>query len=55
MLEVGFIHTMKCKAYSLITNEDKVVDCKWDIKTKHPTYTVVHDMLRFGVKKGEDT
>jgi hypothetical protein len=28
VLEVGFIHTMKCKVYSLITNKDKVVGCK---------------------------
>jgi hypothetical protein len=48
---VGFIHTMKCKVYSLITNKDKFVDCKWDILTKHPSYIVVHDMLRFEVKK----
>ncbi len=54
MLEVGFIHAMKCKVYSFITNKDKVVDCKWDILTRHPSYIVVHDMLMFGVKKGGD-
>jgi hypothetical protein len=54
VLEVGFIHAMKCKVYSFITNKDKVVDCKWDILTRHPSYIVVHDMLRFGVKKGGD-
>jgi hypothetical protein len=55
VLEVGFVRTMKCKVYSLITNKDKVVGCKWDILTKHPNYIVVHDMLRFEVKKGGDT
>jgi hypothetical protein len=46
---------MKCKVYSLITNKDKVANCKWDILTKHSSYIIVHDMLRFGVKKGGDT
>jgi hypothetical protein len=55
VLEVGFIHTMKCKVYYLIKNKDKVVGCKWAILTKHPNYIVVHDMLRSEVKKGGDT
>jgi hypothetical protein len=49
----GVIQIVKCKVCSFNENKDKIVECKWDILTKHVGYTItVHDLPRLGVKKG---
>jgi hypothetical protein len=41
--------------YSFINNKDKIINCKWNILSKHQgCRIVVCDMPRLGVKKCEE-
>jgi hypothetical protein len=49
----GIIQIVRCRVCSFIENKDKIVECKWDILTKHVSYTItVHDLPWLRVKKG---
>lgn len=53
LVEGGFIHTMRCKVYTLIENKNKIVGCMWDILTKHVGCRItIWDLPRFKMKKG---
>jgi hypothetical protein len=49
----GFIHTMKCKIYSLIEKTMKIIGYKWDPLIKHHNnQNVMWDMPKLRVKNG---
>jgi hypothetical protein len=52
----GIIQTMRCIICSFIENKDKIVECKWNILTKHVGYRIaIFDLPQFGIKKGGNT